>query len=180
MNSDIPSLLTPIEVKLEDVLLDPNNPRFAELGQGDETVPESRFAEPKVQQSAFDRMMNGRFDVAELRDTIKNLGFLPMDRIVVRRLKKPNSDKFLVVEGNRRITALKSLLDLHAAGKESLSDAKLTNITQFQALLLNEDISDDKIRWILPGLRHVSGIKEWGPYQKARAVFQLRESGMPV
>jgi hypothetical protein len=38
--------LTPIEVRLADLLLDPNNPRFAELGEESAPVPESRFDEP--------------------------------------------------------------------------------------------------------------------------------------
>ena len=180
MPAHIPALLSPIEVDIDDVLLDPNNPRFAELGQPDEQVPENRFAEPKVQQSAFDRMRDGRFDVVELRETIKNLGFLPMDRIVVRRLKGANAGKFVLIEGNRRVTALKWLIELHAAGKETFTAEQMANLTKLNALLLDETVPDDKIRWILPGLRHVSGIKEWGPYQKARAVFQLRESGMQV
>ncbi len=44
----LPALLTPITIKLEDILLDPNNPRFAELGQELDEVPETRFAEQRV------------------------------------------------------------------------------------------------------------------------------------
>ena len=78
------TLLEPISVHLDDLLLDANNPRFAELGEELDSVPEARFAEPKVQAATFDRMKSPRFEVTELRDTIKTLGFLPMDRIVVR------------------------------------------------------------------------------------------------
>lgn len=179
MSTNIPALLTPLRVPLADILLDPNNPRFAELGQADELVPENRFAEMKVQQSAYDRMRDARFDVGELRDTIKNLGFLPMDRVVVRKWKGPGLPKYVLVEGNRRVTALRWLLELNEAGKESFSDDELENFKTIEVLLLSEQ-AEDKVKWILPGLRHVSGIKEWGPYQKARAVFQLRESGMAV
>ncbi len=97
----LPALLTPITVQLDEILLDPNNPRFAELGQELEAIPEARFAEPRVQQQAYDRMKTPRFDVAELRDTIKNLGFLPMDRIVVRKWRAGPQDtvRYVVVEG---------------------------------------------------------------------------------
>lgn len=172
--------LSKIEVNLDDILLDPNNPRFAELGDSIDVIPESRFAEPKIQKEAFDKMKSDRFEVSELRDTIKTIGFLPMDKIVVREWKA-NSDqlhkKYVVVEGNRRISALKWLLDLHSSGKETFTGDQLKNFTNLEVLLLDQENAPDSAMWILPGLRHVSGIKEWGPYQKARAVFILRESG---
>ncbi len=163
------SLLKPVQVNLVDLLLDPNNPRFAELGQKLDAVPEGRFAEEKVQQQTYERMKTPRFDVAELRDTIKNLGFLPMDRIVVRRWKGSDSasPKFVVVEGNRRIAALNWLIELQDSGRESFTSEQLNNFTQLEVLLLDDEAAPENSMLILPGLRHVSGIKEWGPYQKA-------------
>lgn len=173
----LPDLLTPIDISLDDVLLDPNNPRFAELGEEIDVVPENRFAEEKVQKNAFDRMKKPQFDVNELRDTIKTLGFLPMDRIVVRKLNILEKDKYVVVEGNRRIAALKWLIELHEAGKETFSDDELKNFKELEVLELDTEKAPDSAKWILPGLRHVSGIKQWGPYQRASAVYILRESG---
>lgn len=175
---DLPSLLTAETVNLDQLLLDPNNPRFAELGTGSEPVPESRFAEARVQSKAFETMIEGNFEVAELRDTIKNLGFLPMDRLVVRRWRHHGEGQplFVVVEGNRRVAALKSLVELHETARETFSDAQLTNFKTLEVLVLSDDAPEDS-RWVLPGLRHVSGIKEWGPYQKARAVADLRRRG---
>lgn len=174
------SFLSPVTINLNDILLDPNNPRFAELGQELDAVPESRFAEGRVQRDAFDRMKSPRFDVADLRDTIKNLGYLPMDRIVVRGWygSKAGANKYVVVEGNRRIAGLKWLLELQDTGKETFTAEQLENLTVLPALLLDDKAAPDSARWTLPGLRHVSGIKEWGPYQKGRAVYVLRESGM--
>jgi len=173
-------LLTPLTVQLGDVLLDPNNPRFSELGHQIDSVPEARFAERRVQEQAYERMKTPRFDVVELRDTIKNLGFLPMDRIVVRPWHGPNQEerKYVVIEGNRRIAALKWLVELHETGRETFDEDRLRNFKELRVLLLDDVNAPENARWILPGLRHVSGIKEWGPYQKAKAVFELRESGM--
>lgn len=177
--ASLSKLLKPINIRLEELLLDPNNPRFAELGQKLDAVPESRFNEPKVQQQTYERMKTPRFDVSELRDTIKNLGFLPMDRIVVRRWKgESQSPMYVVVEGNRRIAALKWLTELQDSGRETFTSDQLENFTELEVLLLDDENAPDNSRLILPGLRHVSGIKEWGPYQKARAVHALRESGM--
>lgn len=175
----LPQLLSPISVNLQDILLDPNNPRFAELGEPEDVVPEARFAEPRIQRDAFEKMKSGNFDVAQLRDTIKTLGFLPMDRIVVRSWRggAPDANKFVVVEGNRRVAALKWLIELHETGRETLSDEQIRNFTHLDVLLLDDVQAPDSAKWILPGLRHVSGIKEWGAYQKARAVHMLREAG---
>jgi len=172
--------LSKIQIKLDDILLDPNNPRFAELGDSIDLIPESRFAEPKIQKDAFDKMRTDKFEVSELRDTIKTIGFLPMDKIVVREWRMnsdPNKKIYVTVEGNRRITALKWLIELHNSAKETFTDEQLLNFQDIEVLLLDQDKAPSSAIWILPGLRHVSGIKEWGPYQKARAVFILRDSG---
>lgn len=172
--------LTRLDLQLENILLDPNNPRFAELGDASDVIPESRFAETKIQKDAFDKMKSDKFEVSELRDTIKTIGFLPMDKVVVREWKFniPNeTKKYVVVEGNRRISALKWLIELHNSAKETFDEEQLNNLQELEVLLLDQDLAPNTAIWILPGLRHVSGIKEWGPYQKARAVFILRESG---
>lgn len=137
-------------LELENILLDPNNPRFAELGDSIDVIPESRFAEPKIQKDAFDKMKTDRFEVAELRDTIKTIGFLPMDKVVVREWKgNPNlgHKKYVVVEGNRRITALKWLIDLHDAAKETFTDkhlCKIWNITGAEWEYIDSRVSDIK------------------------------------
>lgn len=176
---DLASSLSPINLTLENLLLDPNNPRFSELGEERTPVPEGRFADPKVQSATFEKMKEPMFDVAELRDTIKTIGFLPMDRIVVREWSaQSDPQKYVVIEGNRRVAALKWLVELHEAGKETFSPSQLDNFTKLECLLLNERLAPEAAQLILPGLRHVSGIKEWGAYQKARAVYVLRKSGI--
>jgi hypothetical protein len=180
-NFDLPNLLKPIQVSLDNLLLDPNNPRFSELGEELSPVSESRFADEKVQANAFEKMRHQSFDVGELRDTIKTLGFLPMDRVVVRKWKgntQPGVEKYVVIEGNRRVTALKWLMNLHDIGKETFTENQLRNFTHIECLLLDDNLAPASATLILPGLRHVSGVKEWGPYQKAKAVHALRASGL--
>ena len=176
---NLSKLLTPIKVELSQLLLDPNNPRFSELGDEVNAVPESRFADEKVQANTFEKMRNPLFDVNELRDTIRTLGFLPMDRVVVRKWKVASEPaRYVVIEGNRRVTALRWLINLHEVGKETFDDERISNLTKLECLLLDDTLASDAATLILPGLRHVSGIKEWGAYQKAKAVFALRETGM--
>lgn len=172
------AFLSPLSVKLDELLLDPNNPRFSELGEELDQVPEHRFAESKVQKATFEKMKSVRFNVVELRDTIRELGFLPMDRLVVRPWKSSTEDrKYVVIEGNRRVTAIRWLLELHETGKITLNEGELEALQNIEVLLLDDEKAPPTARWILPGLRHVSGIKEWGPYQRARMVNELRQTG---
>lgn len=66
---------------------------------------------------------------------------------------------------------------LHESARETFSSEQIDNFTNLELLILDHEHAPDTAVWILPGLRHVSGIKEWGPYQKARAVFVLRAKG---
>ena len=40
---ELASVLTPKQITLEDLLLDPNNPRFSELGEEINPIPELRY-----------------------------------------------------------------------------------------------------------------------------------------
>jgi hypothetical protein len=174
---ELASVLAPKSINLENLLLDPNNPRFSELGEEINLIPELRFNDEKVQSNTFAKMKDPLFGVGELRDTVKTLGFLPMDRIVVRKWKGA-TEKYVVIEGNRRVTSLKWLINLHETGKETFSPQQIENFTNIECLLLNDDVAPEMAHLILPGLRHISGIKEWGPYQKAKLIVALRNSGM--
>jgi hypothetical protein len=174
---ELASVLSAKLINLDDLLLDPNNPRFSELGEEINLIPELRFNDDKVQSNTFAKMKDPLFGVNELRDTIKTLGFLPMDRIVVRKWKGI-TEKYIVIEGNRRVTALKWLIALDETGKETFSEQQKNNFTRLECLLLDDEIAPEMAHLILPGLRHISGIKEWGPYQKAKVVVALRNSGM--
>jgi hypothetical protein len=104
-----------------------------------------------------------------------------MDRIVVRKWKgkaDDGVDRYVVIEGNRRVTALKWLIDLHESGKETFTESQLANFNELNALLLDDTVAPETATLILPGLRHVSGVKEWGAYQKAKAVHALRKAGL--
>lgn len=166
--------LSPIRLEIDQILLDPNNPRFSELGERLDGIPEIRFAEPRIQEITFQKMKDDRYGVSELKDTIKTIGFLPMDRLVVRCWNNTDN-KYVVVEGNRRTAAIKWLFSLHSDGKITLEESQIENFKNIECLLLSND-APPASTLVLPGLRHISGIKEWGAYQKAKAIFELRKN----
>lgn len=95
------------QVEISSVFLDPNNPRFwSEQTKISNEVPDSKVPEDVHQLRAFDRIKNHGLE--ELKNSILRNGFLPLDRIVVRELVGL-SGSYVVIEGNRRLAALKWL-----------------------------------------------------------------------
>jgi hypothetical protein len=152
-------------VGLDDIFLDPNNPRFSNK---ERLTPDSRIMEEGIQRSCLQKMQE--FDIRELKDSIARVGFLPIDRIVVRAI--PNADdKYVVVEGNRRITALKQLKEDYESGEIDLTKDIFESIIKLKVYLYEGKEPD--IAWAIQGIRHISGIKNWRPYQQAKLLAKL-------
>lgn len=156
-------------VPLDDLLLDPNNFRFKRPGSVTE-VAERRFSELRVQASALERIEKD--GVSELKLSILENGFVPVERIVVRAIEVENGEtaKYVAVEGNRRTAALK-ILQRENAGGVDMPDT-VVDVFEKVPVLIAEDASSDDLLAIM-GIRHVGGPKEWGGYQGALLVYQL-------
>lgn len=172
---------TPTTVPLDDLLLDPNNFRFRGPETGTE-VPESRFAEASVQDAALTKIKND--GISEVKRSIAENGFVPIERIVVRELSVANpvaselnepgspASRYVVLEGNRRTAALKVLRLEHESG----ASVRQSVVESFDAVpvLLASDASPDDLLAIM-GIRHVGGPKEWGGFQSALLVYELMD-----
>ena len=99
--------LEKVTVEIDNLLLDPNNPRFADISDDALNIDKSRFSEPAIQTAAYEKMTNPKFDTITLANSIATVGFVPVDNIVVVKL---NETQYYVIEGNRRTTAIKYLL----------------------------------------------------------------------
>src|SRR4051794_7984333 len=106
-------------VPLAKLFLDPNNPRFFDTGLRS-PIAVSIASEQTVQDRAMGRILDDRFEVESLKDSIARLGYLPVDRMVVTRL--PGDAGYLVVEGNRRLSALRLLAAEDAAHETNITD----------------------------------------------------------
>ena len=107
----MPSLVEK-EVRYDQLLLDPNNYRFhdtTDFGMTDER----RFAEENVQKRAFTRLQDD--SLQQLKNSILRNGFLTVERIVVRAFAHAQ-DTYVVVEGNRRLAALRWIVQDNDAG----------------------------------------------------------------
>lgn len=171
-----------IEAPLEGLFLDPNNPRFW-TERGIPEISDKKIPEDKIQEEALKRLIE-KFGVEELYFSILRNGFLPLDRIVVRPIQE-HGGKYVVVEGNRRLAALKLLqrrVDEGVIAEEGIDDKYLKllkdSISKIEVLLY-KGTKAEEIAWIFQGVRHISGVRDWEPAQRARLVAkQIEEVGM--
>lgn len=174
-------------IPVEQIFLDPNNPRF-----WTETtvrhIPDSKIPDERIQLQTLERIK--RHEVDQLIDSIIRNGFLTIDRIVVRRLLGVDN-QYVVVEGNRRLAALTVLrqrIDEQTIAEDGVSEQELarlkTSTDKLEVLLyIGEDTSD--VAWLFQGIRHVSGIRDWEPAQRGKLVatqidehdLKFREAG---
>lgn len=164
-----------INIELDQLVLDPNNYRL--FGEKESKFIDDCKAE-EFQSKTLEKLESQR--LGELKDSIRNHGFLEMERIVVRVLNVPKnkllddedkSKKYLVVEGNRRTAALKSL--------EPTADENLKKKLKDLNVILVEG-SDKEIQVYsatLMGIRHVSGAKKWDGFQSAKLISDLYNEG---
>jgi hypothetical protein len=161
------------------LLLDPNNYRFHDIRGYKEVKQRSRYQEEGVQERALNLLLETTaFDLASLRDSIRTNGYIPVEQIVVVPYDddEAGNKRYLVIEGNRRAAALKTLLSDHAAGAIDLSEAVKASLEKIPVVVLvgsEEDI--ESYQRTLMAIRHVAGIREWGPYQQAKLVVEMFE-----
>ncbi len=154
-----------LKVELEQLYLDPNNPRFG-IGRD---IPDKRVVEDAVQQNTQRKIEE--IGINDLISSIQRYGFVPTDPVVVRQL---SGDAFVIVEGNRRVATLKNLVTSHTKGEITLDDLELLgSVTNLEVLLYEG--KDPDIAWIVQGLRHMSGIKDWPPLQQATFVVKIEQ-----
>ena len=171
--------LSELAIDINNIYLDPNNPRFWSEKTRRRTS-DRRVMEANVQSRVEQEIR--RHGIEELQYSILRNGFLPLDRVVVRPLDVVDN-KYVVVEGNRRLAALKLLrsrIEENVVIEEHISDEYLENLheetSQIDVLVYSGTDSDD-ISWILQGIRHIGGIRNWEPAQRAKLVADQIENG---
>ena len=158
---------------LDELKIDPYNPR---LGKN--------ITSQELDQEKLLELMKD-FTLEELAQSfIENKGFWVQEAVIVVEEKLySKSPVKVVVEGNRRIAALKLLERVvnktNGVGKK------------FQSIVENVSVSKnlfEKIPYLLAGsradidsflgFRHVTGIKEWDPEEKAEFIAKMIDSGL--
>jgi hypothetical protein len=166
------SQLAPIDVPLNQIYLDPNNPRFVTMNW--DSIPEDQIDNPEIQEESRRKLIRD-FAVDKLRMNMEVNGYLPIDRVIVRQFK---ADKYVVLEGNRRICAAKLLASLTVEGAD-VDETILQSVSSIPCLLYTG--SDPKAAWVFQGLRHIVGVTEWSAFNKAKLlVEQMQDEEMSL
>ena len=149
----------------EELFLDPHNPR---LGA-------EKIAKTLDPDTLLDEMRD--WELEELAVSFLESGFWPQEALLVVKEKLYGETCLVVVEGNRRLAALK-YLQLTAAGKpptpkwkEFVGEKKIKPAL-FEEIPYLIAGSRGEVSGYL-GFRHVSGIKEWDPPEKAAFIAKM-------
>ena len=155
-----------ITLHIDKLLLDPNNYRFIDRPDY-KSVPDNQVADERVQQRTR-RFIEGKNyeNIKDLITSITTNGFLDIDQIQV----KAADDKYLVLEGNRRITTLKYLYDEYNKGND-VGKLKELNFIEINVVeIIGEDVAQHLITM---GLHHISGKKRWSAVNEAKLIDDL-------
>lgn len=155
---------TPPEVRriaTEDLHFDPENPRFYRLNE-----PHSV---PVIVEEMFDDE-----GVQDLMLSIAQKGYFEGEPLLVTR----ENGKLIVVEGNRRLAAVKLLnkqleppIRRRTSVAAIISDASVPAQTELPCIEYAS--RRDVMRYL--GYRHITGIKEWDALSKAKYLEDIRK-----
>jgi ParB-like nuclease domain len=156
-----------LEIKplpVDQLLLDPENPRLESVAK-------------TTDQLELIRAMWREMAVSEVALSIAENGFFEEEPLfAVPAPREKGEDRYYVVEGNRRLTAVKLLLD-----EELRKAVKATDLpsldNQAKSKLRNLPVSIYTKRedlWAYFGFRHVNGPKEWDSLSKAAYIAKVR------
>jgi ParB-like nuclease domain len=139
-----------IRVPVGQLRFDPENPRLGGAAK--------RKTQPQIQ-----KYLEGppHYALNLIGSMVEN-GFLPYEPLVVRRANK----EFVVIEGNRRLAAVKAILDQTAFRYPPAVTARLKRIP----VLVFPDAdypgdSEEVLRYL--GVKHLFGFRDWPPVSKA-------------
>jgi len=196
MQNQTKDLGKPFDLALEDIALDPNNPRIAPKPAPGYAKTDEIF-DKEVQAKLVTKVYD-TYKAAELEASIIEQGWTPVDQILV--WQHPSGKGHIVVEGNTRVSLLKRLPErleretkkLQRMAKSAMPQSQITQ----QTILIEKIerlIADTKILTVYPvlaedvaalrmklprllGVRHVLPAKGWGPYATNLYIISLYES----
>lgn len=146
-------------VSINDIELDPENPRLPESVDRD-------------QQHMLDYIAEST-SIEELMQAIGENNYFTGEPIIV--IPHPHRDgKFVVVEGNRRLTAVKLLNDPSNCSTPGSKMREIAQSARFKPSRVPIVKRANRAE-VLPylGFRHITGVKQWEPLAKARYIEQL-------
>lgn len=149
-------------ISVDDLLLDPDNPRLPEDLQGGK-------------QLEILRHIARHEAVEDLMAAIGRNGYFEGEPLVVYRNANDPKSKWRVIEGNRRLASVKllrnpALYSDRPSLKEIANESPARNKPESLPVVKVEK-REDSLPYL--GSRHIVGVKAWEPLPKARYMLQL-------
>lgn len=163
--SDLVPKLKKIKVQPEKLYLDPNNPRL--ITRDNDTYDISETIDRVIQTRSKISDSNDSYKIKELENSIKQNGWWPIDFIFVKKLD--DNGRYLVLEGNRRVTAIQNIRQ-----EENVNQELKSSLNEIEVMEILEDCSPEqlqkKITYLL-GVRHHGSLKPWTPFAQANNIY---------
>ena len=148
-------------IRVSDLAFDLNNPRLLEYDLNDNSTP-----------SEIIRVLWDAMDVRELVLSIEASGFFSHEPIIVAYEEGKN----VVIEGNRRLAAVKLLLDPELAGALDIAVPTITREAK-NALRELPYLPDTRQNaWRYLGFKHVNGPAKWSSYAKSQYIADVHRN----
>ncbi len=165
-------MLNKIKVEREhpdNLSFDGTNPRIAEFGVGYKT-PESELIE----------ILWNAMGVDEIVLSIRASGFFQHEPLIAVKER----GKKIVIEGNRRLAAVKCILHPEIADNIGVNKNLLAASKELKRELESIPVIYANNRmdaWKFIGFKHINGPAKWGSYAKAQYISQIRnEFNIPL
>jgi len=148
--------------RVEELIFDPENPRLPKTKRSDS---EKEIIEYMIQKE----------NVLDLVGSISEQGYFPGEPLLIVPSKN-QSGKFEVVEGNRRLAALKIITNPQIVTikkntiDEILRDSGNNTIEEVEVIVFEE--REEILDYL--GYRHITGVDQWDSLAKARYLTQLK------
>ena len=145
-------------LKTDSLHFDRANPRLAEYG-----------IEKNTKDDAILEILWTAMDVLELVQSIAASGFFEHEALIVAT----ENGRDIVIEGNRRLAAVRVLLNPEIAQKKGWQVPKLAAAARKQLESLPAIRSSREESWRYLGFKHVNGPAKWGSYAKAVYIAEV-------
>lgn len=156
-------------INVEDLFFDLNNPRISEFS-----------LRPEVHESEIIGILWDAMGAAEIALSIKASGFFDHEPLIAVR----EGGRNIVIEGNRRLAAVKCILSPDYADRLGINKNLLSvsrgirnDIEKLPVIFVNKR----EEAWKFIGFKHINGPAKWGSYAKAQYISQIKNDfGIPL
>jgi hypothetical protein len=128
-------------------------------------MPKDKIMNKTNQLKVYNKLQN---DIRELIGSIIENDFIYIEMIVAEKIDEKGN--YYIIEGNRRLSTLKYIQDNYHLEdlKPSLQDIILNGLN----VKVNTAEYDEDV---LMGMRHITGVKHWNGFAKAKLVIKLKD-----